>query len=86
MSLPGPATLPRRDADGGHLCSVAGGDDRPATIQWAYEVTTEEDAGRLAALLGTEVQAGDTVPVFACAEHVPAELRPADPMNPTGEA
>jgi hypothetical protein len=85
MSLPPPAVPQHRDDQDRALCTVAADDDRVAVTQWAYEITTEADATRLGEMIGVELLIGDTVPVFACDEHVPDELRP-DPMDPVSEA
>jgi hypothetical protein len=82
MSLPGPAgPLHKVPVPAGthdepdatidvYACNAAEDCDEPATLQWAYEVTTEEEAQALG------LNVGDQVPVMGCDEHTPAEPLP----------
>jgi hypothetical protein len=76
MSLPPPAAPQHRDDEGRLLCNASADDDRPAALQWPYEIATEDDAARLGEMIGVPLIIGDTVPVFGCQAHIPPELAP----------
>jgi len=57
------------------LYNIATRDDRAGGHPVRVEITTEEDAARLGERLGSSCMSAILVPVFACDEHLPEELR-----------
>ncbi len=72
----GPPAAPRHQDLATWLCNAATGCAQPAAVQWAYPITDEATAAQVATISDewAGVMAGDTVPVFACETHQPADV------------
>jgi hypothetical protein len=65
-----PARQPHRlPHNGPYLCSAAADCNLEAVIQWSYEITADNLAAMRTLLAIPYLKPGDTVPVFACADH-----------------